>query len=474
MSIYGAMMTGVAGLGAYSNALSVASANIANVNTVGYKTATANFSTLLASASSAADPGTAGVVCNSGQSVGVQGLLQPTSSATDMAISGSGFFVVGQNPTDTTSRAYTRAGSFSPDTSGYLKNTAGLYLLGWKLDANGNVPSDRNDMVPINVNSLAGKAEATTKMSVQINLQASTTAIPASPAYNPKTFGMSTVTAPSTDPDIKPTFQRTINVYDSQGGSQPLQISYVKTGANTWAYEVTYQGGTANLDTYSAGPPVVQGPLGGATAPRLLQYGTVTFNSDGTLKSVDSDTGSSATPNVVTSSDGTFNVHIPWDPATSGLEPQDISLSFGELNSSVGVTQFDNPSTMVSSQVNGALFGSLSGITVDTNGIITAQFSNGLSQKVYKIPLATFANPDGLSETSGNAYLTSIKSGGPTISEADLGGAGTIVSKNLEGSTVDLATEFTSLITTQRAYSAASKIVTTASNMLDDLLSMAR
>ncbi len=457
MSIYGAMMTGVAGLDAYSNALSVASANIANVNTVGYKEATSNFSTLLASANTAADPGTAGVVSNSGQNVVQQGLLQSTSSPTDLAISGSGFFVVGQTPNDTSTRAYTRAGSFSPDPEGYLKNTAGLYLLGWQLDANGNVPSDRNDMVPINVNSLSGKAEATTKMNVQMNLQASTSAYTGTPAYDP--YGTSGTVHSMANGDIAPDFQRTINVYDSQGGSQPLQLSFLKTGANTWSYEVTYQGDTSNLTSGANLLPAVDGGTG-----------TVTFNSDGTLASV-TPTGTGAP----TTTDGTFQVTIPWS-ASSGLDTsgQQITVNLGTLNSSDGITQFDNASTMVSSTVNGALFGSLSGVTVDTNGTITAQFSNGLSQAVYKIPLATFANPDGLSETSGNAYLTSIKSGSPTITEANLGGAGTIQSKNLEGSTVDLATEFTNLITTQRAYSAAAKIVTTASTMLDSLLAMAR
>jgi flagellar hook protein FlgE len=448
------MMTGVAGLGAYSNALSVASANIANVNTVGYKTATSNFSTLLASAATASDPSTAGVVSKTGQNVVQQGLLESTSSATDLAISGSGFFVVGQTPTDTSTRAYTRAGSFSPDPSGYLKNSAGLYLLGWKLDDNGSVPSDRNDMTPINVNSLSGKAEASTKMGIQANLQASTDTYSGTPAYDP--YGTPAYSMAAGD--IEPDFQRTINVYDSQGGSQPLQLSFLKTAANTWSYEVTYQGDTSKLTTGSSLLPAANGGTG-----------TVVFNSDGTLKSVTpSGTG------APTTTDGTFDVTIPWDPTTSGLQTQPIAINLGTLNSSDGVTQFDNSSTMVSSTVNGALFGSLSGITVDTDGVITAQFSNGLSQKVYKIPLATFANPDGLSETSGNAYTTSISSGSPTITEADLGGAGTIQSKNLEGSTVDLATEFTSLITTQRAYSAASRIVTTASTMLDDLLSMAR
>jgi flagellar hook protein FlgE len=455
MSLYGAMMTGVAGLDAYSNALSVAAANIANVNTVGYKTATSNFSTLLASASTAADPSTAGVVATSGQNVVQQGLLQPSNSPTDLAISGSGFFVVAQTPSDTAARAYTRAGNFTSDPNGYLKNTAGLYLLGWQLDANGGVPSDRNDMVPINVNSLTGKAEASTTMQIQANLQASTAIYSGPPAYDPYGSPPHSIA----NGDVKPQFQRTINVYDSQGGSQPLQLSFVKTGANTWQYEVSYQGKPGNLTTNTALLPAIDGGTG-----------TVEFTSDGTLKSVTpTGTGAPAAAN-----DGTFQITIPWNSATSGLQTQKIKIELGTPNGSDGVTQFDNASTMVSSTVNGALFGSLSGITVDSDGVITAQFSNGLSQKVYKIPLATFANPDGLSEASGNAYLTSIQSGSPTITEADLGGAGTIQSKNLEGSTVDLATEFTNLITTQRAYSAASRIVTTASTMLDDLLAMAR
>jgi len=102
MSLYGAMMTGVAGLSANSTALSVASSNIANVNTVGYKSATSEFATLLASASSTGDTSSAGVIATAGQNVTQQGLLTTTSSATDLAISGNGFFVVSNSPTDTT------------------------------------------------------------------------------------------------------------------------------------------------------------------------------------------------------------------------------------------------------------------------------------------------------------------------------------------------------------------------------------
>ena len=134
------------------------------------------------------------------------------------------------------------------------------------------------------------------------------------------------------------------------------------------------------------------------------------------------------------------------------------------------MTQFDSTSTQISSQVDGALFGSLSGVSVDNDGYVTARFTNGLTQNIYKLPVATFANPDGLAAISGNAYATSNDSGTVTISEANTGGGGSIKSKSLEGSTVDLASEFTNLITTQRAYAASARIVTTASTMLDQLL----
>ena len=122
--------------------------------------------------------------------------------------------------------------------------------------------------------------------------------------------------------------------------------------------------------------------------------------------------------------------------------------------------------------MDGAVYGSVSGVSIASDGTVSANFSNGLTQNVFKIPLATFINPDGLAEVSGNAYTAASSSGTPIINAASIGGSGTIQSKELEGSTVDLATEFTNLITTQRAYSACSRIVTTASQMLDELLQM--
>ncbi|MGN6516209.1 MAG: flagellar hook protein FlgE [Rhizomicrobium sp.] len=443
MSIYGALMIGVSGLDANSQALSIASSNIANVNTVGYKASSANFSTLLASAVGSGDVSNAGVQASTQQNVTVQGTPITAASPTDMAISGNGFFVVSQTPAaagSSNSQFYTRAGDFTPDAQGNLVNSAGYYLMGWPLDSNGNVPTNRTDMTAVNTNSLSGKAEATTTMSLQANLQASTTPVASYTAGDIEAG------------NVQPQFQRTINVYDSQGGSQPLQISYVKTAANTWSYEVSYQGNSANL--------------GSATNP--IATGDMTFNSDGTLAGVTDTTGGSSTA----STDGTVGITIPWDSTASGLQPQPITLNFGTLNSSNGVTQFDSPSSLTSSNVDGSLFGSLSGVTVDATGFVTANFTNGLSQKIYKLPIATFSNADGLTAVNGNAYQSSNNSGTATINEAGTGGAGGIQSQALEGSTVDLATEFTNLITTQRAYQASTRIVTTASDMLDQLLQM--
>jgi flagellar hook protein FlgE len=424
MSLYGAMMTGVAGLNAQSKALSVSSSNIANVNTIGYKTGENVFSTLLTDSSGKGDISSAGVIAMTQQNISQQGLLQSTQSATDLGISGNGFFVVSQTPTAGGTQYYTRAGDFAPDASGNLRNSAGYYLQGWKLDDNGNLPADRSTLSPINIADLAGKAQATTKASIHANLQSSTAAVS---GYNPGDMAAGTVT---------PAFERSLTVYDSQGGSQPLDVSFVKTGANQWSYEISYAGDAANI-----------------TGTNPIATENVTFNSDGTL----------ATPT------GAVDITLPF-AASSGLQPQTIALDLGTAGGSNGLSQFDSASTLVSSSVDGALFGNLTGISVDSDGFVSAQFSNGLTQKIFKLPVATFTNPDGLSSVSGNAYAANNETGIAALNEANLGGAGQVQSHALESSTVDLATEFTNLITTQRAYSASARVVTTASEMLDQLL----
>jgi flagellar hook protein FlgE len=428
MSLYGALAIGIAGLNANSQALSATSSNIANVNTVGYKDATASFSTFMNASSGAGANGSAGVTATIGQDVTTQGLPTTTSSPTDLSISGNGFFVVATNASATGTQEYTRAGSFTPDSNGNLVNSAGLYLMGYKLDASGNVPTDTSNLSLINVTSLSGTAAASTKMSLQANLQASSTV---DSAYAAGDMRSGTVT---------PDFTRTINVYDSQGGLQPVTMSFIKTGANAWAYEATYAGTASNVSTTTIG------------------NGTISFNTDGTLKNVNG----AATPT------GNVNLTIPWS-AASGVSSQTLAVNFGTVNGTSGLTQYDTPSSLNGSPTDGSAFGSVNGVTIGKDGTVTAQFSNGLSQDVYKVPVATFTNPDGLGQVSGNAYIATRNSGAADVNLAGAGSSGNIQSQSLEGSTVDLATEFTNLITTQRAYSASARIITTADQMLQQL-----
>ena len=437
MSLYDAMMIGVSGLNANSRAMSVFSSNIANVNTVGYKTSQSEFETMLGSANGGAQGLATGVMASSQANIAQQGAEFATSSPTDLAINGQGFFCVNTSADATGQALFTRAGSFTPDATGALKNSAGLYLMGYPVSSDGTVGSQ---LGTVSTNGLGGKGEATAKMSIQANLDASDTV--------DTTYQTGDMYAQHATPD----FQTTVNVYDSQGGTQPMQISYIKTAANTWSYEVAYTGDQSNIT-----------PTGG-NDPNPIATGTVSFDQNGDLVN--------ASPGGVANSpaSGTINLSIPWDPNNSGLQPQTIAFNMGTAGTSDGTSQFASDSVLDSSNTDGATFGSVTGLTVNPDGTVAANYSNGLTQNVFKLPLATFANPDGLSLVGGNAYAQSGASGTPVINPADTAGSGTIQAFALEGSTVDLATEFTNMITTQQAYSASARVVSTASQMLDEVM----
>ena len=160
--------------------------------------------------------------------------------------------------------------------------------------------------------------------------------------------------------------------------------------------------------------------------------------------------------------------------ASTGIDAQSITLDFGGANSAGGFTQYDSPSNLGSTNVNGSAFGNFASVDVDEDGFVFAKFTNGIVRKIYQIPVATFTNPDGLEAQAGGTFTVTPESGAYTLTRPGLGTAGKIASSTLESSNVDLATEFTSLITTQRAYSASSKIITTADEMLDEAIRMKR
>jgi flagellar hook protein FlgE len=177
-------------------------------------------------------------------------------------------------------------------------------------------------------------------------------------------------------------------------------------------------------------------------------------------------------PNLAINASGSGSMPN-WNDSL-GVAAQTVALNLGSPGAAGGFTQFASASALISSQVNGAVFGNVSGVQIDNNGFVTALFDNGIERKIFQIPVATFVNPAGLQAQSGNTYSVTNDSGPFNLKIANTGGAGKVEGSSLEQSTVDIAQEFTSLITTQRAYSASTKIITTADDMLTELIQIKR
>jgi flagellar hook protein FlgE len=458
MSINSAMLAGASGMRANSSALAAISDNIANVNTVGYKRLRNDFVSLLNSQNRQTTYNAGGVIGKATPLMGEQGSAIASSVATHLAVSGNGFFVVRGRSDDATARDpyfYTRAGQFTPDSDGYLKNTAGYFLQGWPVNSTGNVtanPTDLNALEPIRVSGIAGGAEATSRLSLSANLQSSQAV---SAAVTGATYDATDTANNMASGAVTPDFQVPIQVYDSQGGLHTLTMSFLKSGPNEWFTEVHMPAGD-----------VVPG--GGALIDGQLATGIVAFTTFGQL-----DAANSTLPLTLTIGEAGTGAGPEW-ASTLGLAAQTISLDMGGPGTPGGLTNYDSPSQLGTSQIDGTPFGSLASVDVDDDGYVTAIFTNGLTRRIYQVPLATFGNVDGLLPEHGGVYRLGPGAGALSMRGAGVGGAGNIKARALESSTVDLAEEFSGLIMTQRAYSASSKIITTADEMLDELIRLKR
>lgn len=535
MSLYGALFAGVSGLNAQSQSIGIISDNIANVNTVGYKTNSTKFSTLITS-STAGSHSPGGVRSLPSQQVNVQGVLQGTANATDLGISGSGFFVANTSATGIAGSEYlfTRAGSFSPDEAGNLVNSAGLYLQGWATDING-VPTATNldvldQLQTVNVTGLNGNATPTSQIVNAANL-------PATAA-------------------VGSTNTQTIQVFDSLGVAHNVDFTWTKTATNTWSLDVsdarlaadnttvtattqvtarsiTFNGdgtpssitapalviGSTIATTADAGAALANIQAAGATQPQIddvtisgavdngdvhsvtiagttvsytVKTGDTTVNDirDGLIAAINANTTVAAL--VTASANGagvvritadannnpltntaaaTDKTHVAW---TTGSNASTVALNLGTVNKNDGMTQLADTFSVNQVQQNGVQFGLFTGVSIDSEGIVEALFDNGEQVAIFKVPLVTFANPNGLQPRTGNSYVQSANSGPFILRSAATGGAGRIAAATLEGSTVDIGSEFTNMIITQRAYSASAQIISTADEMLEELIAINR
>ncbi len=725
MSLYGALFTGVTGLRAQGTAIGIVSDNIANMNTTGYKAASAVFKTLVNPGASTGTYSPGGVSGSNKQLIDRQGLLQSTDSSTDIAVSGNGFFTVGRNASSDSDIYFTRAGSFSPDNKGNYRNANGYYLLGWPLDRDGRLPgvagnvnttssADLDSLQPVNLESSGGVATSTTSIKAALNLKASealytgagataemvsdvntalpstsvlapttlngtstnnmilgdelqistseglvytyqyggfsTSAVPASwtglgatqesstfidpasltgadtddrtftiatpnlgtftftykqsspnttsgefnsmktlaeaidltsglqarivnsgatarivmapkdanesmtftsggsvvdweslvaatyttptginnfasidglatllnktadlkaeianpltsaeltinaanpligirfddantsatpniltemglarlddtpvtsylgPIYDPQRTQLYTTTDDSYQTlnmahgDIKPHFSRNIRVYDSLGTGHDLTMGFLKVGTNQWAVEV-----------WASKDNDIQTTL----IDDQLARGNIYFNGDGSLKSIDPGLKNSFT--------------ALWQ---NGAEPSTLTINWGTAGKPFGtpgetvfgltdgLSQFDAAYNVSYITQNGAQVGSLTGVTINPEGFVIASYSNGQTQRLYKLPLADFSNPNGLRTESGNVFAQTDDSGDVNLRESGSSGVGKIASGALEQSNVELASELTNMIVAQRAYQASSKVITTSNELLDAL-----
>lgn len=490
MSINSAMLAGSAGLKANASALAAISDNISNVNTVGYKRLRNDFTALLNTQARGISHNAGGVSGSSSALIGEQGALQASSVSTHLAISGDGFFVTRDRAADAGPQdpfSYTRAGQFSPDSDGYLANVAGKYLYGWSVEENGEVtasPTDLSALQPIRVSGIGGAAEASTRISLSANLQASqevsTAASSTTPgvAYDATTNSMAMYAIDDTT-GVRPDFTSSVQVYDSLGGLRTITFAFLKsTTANEWHTEIYSQPSTDIESGNNVANPNFDptDPLSPATiSDGQIASGIVAFTSFGQLDltQVEAGTPGYLDPTSLAIGASTATTGVRW-ASSLGIAEQDLALDIGGDGSPGGLTQYDTESALATSQVNGTAFGSLATVEVDEDGFVTALFTNGLSKKIYQIPIATFSNVDGLVAEAGGSYRSGPNAGPLNMKNAGSAGAGVVKAKSLESSTVDLAQEFSNLITTQRAYSAASKIITTADEMLNELISLKR
>lgn len=427
MPLSNALYSGVSGLDAISTAISVTGDNIANVNTTGFKARRVEFADVLGqtlTASGGISQIGAGAQVTRVSSIFSQGTFETTSSNTDLAIEGRGFFVLNADQ----GRFYSRAGIFQFDAEGTLVNSLGQHVQGFGIDPLTNVSNGTlGDVV---LNTAVSPPRASTTASLSLNLAGEEVPIPG--GYDP------------TDPAGSSQFQTTFSVFDSLGSERPVTFYFTKTAVGAWDWTATVPPGDTTDAPVAGGVNVVQGS------------GTLGFDANGILQSV---TGSTS-----------FNFE---GGATPG---QALSLDFGPVagvGTGAPTTQFTDLASITNAFTqDGFGAGTLQSIAFDTSGVLTGQFSNGALLPLAQVALATFPNVGGLEGVGNNSLRASRASGQPLIGEPDSGVFGRVRSSALEQSNVDLASEFVRLIVNQRAFQANTRTISTTNELLATLVNL--
>ena len=403
------------GLEAASNALSVISNNLSNLNTTGFKDEQTSFQDLFYQ--TIGTNGSGPIQMGSGTTMSAvssnfnNGAITQTGVGTDVAITGNGFFVIqkGDGSTD-----FTRDGHFGVNQQGQLITSSGDFVMGYP--AVNGVITPGQSLAPIQLGQgQMSPPNATTSMQLSANLDASAA--------------------------VGTTFATPMKVYDSLGVSHVLTYTFTKTAANAWSYDISIPA----ADVGQTGNPV------------SVATGSLAFDSNGVLTTPAGNVTGIAINNLASGA-GTLN--ITWN-------------LYDKQNSPL-ISQYSTPSANSATYQDGFGAGTLLGFSVGGDGTIQGTFSNGQTAAIAQVALSNFANVQGLQRLGGNLYGATLTSGAPVIGTAGTGGRGTLTGGALEQSNVDIAQEFSKLIITQRGFQAAARVITTFDEVTQDTINLKR
>lgn len=427
MGILSSLYTGVSGLAAQGEALGVVGDNIANANTTGFKASRAEFQDIIAKNLKGILGGNQigrGVKLGAVNPILSQGNIDSTEKVTDLAISGDGYFKVKGSDGE----SFTRDGSFHFDREGYLVTNDNQRVQGYQADEHGKILNKTGD---IKFPRALIPAKATTELKLDLNLDSR---MEPTKKFDPK------------DPYMTSHYSTGLEIFDSQGNKHLVTMFFNKIADREWEYRGLVDGKEVT----------------GGEAGELAEVvrGRVTFNEDGKLQSQE-----------VT--DSNFNF------VGGAKQDQEIKIRFGDAIADggtglEGTKQYGKESDLISWGQDGAAAGTITNLSFNDEGVLTALYSNGEARDLAQIALAKFENAEALYKVGNNRFKESRDSGVPALGLPNRAGRGKIMAKSLERSTVDLAAEFVNLIQNQRGFQANAKTITTTDELLGEVIQLKR
>ena len=428
MSVLSSLFTGVSGLSAHGQALGVTADNIANAATVGFKTSRAEFEDIVAKSLKGILGGNQigrGAKLGAVNPILSQGNIDATEKATDLAISGDGYFVCRGSDGE----SFTRSGSLKFDREGFLVTNDDQRIQGYQADENGKIINELGD---IRFPKALVPAKGTNAVNITLNLD--------SRANVGKPFDIK-------DPYSTAQYSTGVEVFDSQGAKHLVTLFFNKVGNGAWEYRGLCQAREVTGAGEEGWAEVCSGKL--------------SFTVDGKL-------------NTEEMTSAKFNF-------TGGaLQNQQVKIDFGDAITTdkgkglVGTKQYGRESDLITWNQNGSSAGTITGLSFNDEGTLTALYSNGRAEDLAQIALAKFENSEGLFKLGNNRFREARASGSPSVGKPGASGRGKIYAKSLERSTVDLANEFVSLIQGQRNFQANAKTITTTDELLQEVINLKR